>query len=92
MREIVLKKLRIRILEYYDTQRSFAEALGMSQNLLSYRLQGRTQFRSDEIYKVCQMLDIPQEQISRLVNIFLTLRRKKSRRKTNSWSSPFFLC
>ena len=32
MREIVLKKLRIRI-------------------------------RSDEIYKVCQMLDIPQEQI-----------------------------
>lgn len=35
----------------------------MSQNLLSYRLQGRTQFRSDEIYKVCQMLDIPQEQI-----------------------------
>lgn len=63
MREIVLKKLRIRILEYYDTQRSFAEALGMSQNLLSYRLQGRTQFRSDEIYKVCQMLDIPQEQI-----------------------------
>lgn len=63
MREIVLKKLRIRILEYYDTQRSFAEALGMSQNLLSYRLQGRTQFRSDEIYKVCKMLDIPQEQI-----------------------------
>lgn len=42
MREIVLKKLRIRILEYYDTQRSFAEALGMSQNVLSYRLQGRT--------------------------------------------------
>lgn len=35
----------------------------MSQNVLSYRLQGRTQFRSDEIYKVCQMLDIPQEQI-----------------------------
>lgn len=63
MREIVLKKLRIRILEYYDTQRSFAEALGMSQNVLSYRLQGRTQFRSDEIYKACQMLDIPQEQI-----------------------------
>lgn len=63
MREIVLKKLRIRILEYYDTQRSFAEALGMSQNVLSYRLQGRTQFRSDEIYKVCLMLDIPQEQI-----------------------------
>lgn len=63
MREIVLKKLRIRILEYYDTQRSFAEALGMSQNVLSYRLQGRTQFRSDELYKVCQMLDIPQEQI-----------------------------
>lgn len=75
MREIVLKKLRIRILEYYDTQRSFAEALGMSQNVLSYRLQGRTQFRSDEIYKVCQMLDIPQEQIG---EYFLTLRRKKA--------------
>ena len=64
MREIVLKKLRIRILEYYDTQRNFAEALGISQNLLTYRLQGRTQFRPKEIYKVCQMLEIPQEEIA----------------------------
>ncbi len=64
MREIVLKKLRIRILEYYDTQRSFAEALGISQNLLTYRLQARTQFRTDEIYKICQMLEISKEEIA----------------------------
>lgn len=64
MREIKLKKLRIRILEYYDTQRNFAEALGISQNLLTYRLQGRTLFRPDEIYKICQMLDISQEEIA----------------------------
>ena len=63
MREIVLKKLRIRILEYYDTQRSLPKHLACRRMYYSYRLQGRTQFRSDEIYKVCQMLDIPQEQI-----------------------------
>lgn len=87
MREIVLKKLRIRILEYYDTQRSFAEALGMSQNVLSYRLQGRTQFRSDEIYKVCQMLDIPQEQIG---EYFFNFAAQKKQEKAKFLVFSFF--
>ncbi len=64
MREIVLKKLRIRIIEYYDTQKNFAEALGISQNLLTYRLQGRVHFHPDEIIKICKLLDISKEEIA----------------------------
>lgn len=54
-------KLRGAIREKFGTQRAFACALGMSEASLSAKLNGRTEWQTDEIAKACQLLGIPLE-------------------------------
>jgi len=51
-------KLRGKIVEIYGSQYKFAKALRISENSLSKKLTGKTQFRQDDIQAWCQLLDI----------------------------------
>ena len=52
-------KLRGAIREKYGTQAAFAEAMGMSENTLSCKLNGKTEWTRPEIELACHLLDIP---------------------------------
>lgn len=54
-------KLRGAIREKYGTHKAFAPALSMSEASLSAKLNGRTEWQTDEIVQACQLLDIPLE-------------------------------
>lgn len=54
-----------RIVTLYGTRAAFAEALGMSRSQLSDRLNGKTDFQLDEIYAICELLNIPATEIGR---------------------------
>lgn len=61
--EFKYAKLRARIKEKYGTEGNFAEnALKTSQNTVSRKFNGRTQFSSDDIKLWCSLLDIPIEE------------------------------
>lgn len=51
-------KLRGKIVEKYGSQYKFAKALKISENSLSKKLTGKTQFRQDDIQKWCYLLGI----------------------------------
>ena len=51
-------KLRGRIVEKYGTQSKFAEALGLSNNSLSNKLNCKIGFSQEDILKWSQLLDI----------------------------------
>lgn len=51
-------KLRGKIVEVYGSQYKFAEALKISENSLSKKLNGKTQFRQDDIQTWCNLLGI----------------------------------
>lgn len=51
-------KLRGKIVEVYGSHYKFAEALKISENSLSKKLTGKTQFRQDDIQKWCRLLGI----------------------------------
>lgn len=51
-------KLRGRIVEKYGTQGKFAEALGLSNNSLSNKLNCKIGFSQDDILKWAELLDI----------------------------------
>jgi hypothetical protein len=55
-------KLRGALREKFGTQQAFSFALGISEASLSAKLNGRTEWRTDEIAKACQLLGIPLEQ------------------------------
>ena len=55
-------KLRGAIREKFGTQDAFAKALGISYASLNAKLNGRTEWKTNEIVKACQLLDIPLEQ------------------------------
>lgn len=54
-------KLRGAIREKFSSQEAFATALKMSPASLSAKLNGRTEWQSDEIVKACLLLSIPIE-------------------------------
>jgi transcriptional regulator with XRE-family HTH domain len=54
-------KLKGRIVEKFGTQKAFAEAIGLDVATINGRLNGRSQWRADEIAKACELLDIPLE-------------------------------
>lgn len=56
-------KLSGRIVEKFGTQYNFAIAIGLSERSLSLKLNNRVDWRSKEITKACQELDIPDEQL-----------------------------
>lgn len=51
-------KLRGKIKECFDTQKSFAQALGISERALSLKLNNKVFFSQDEIEKICSLLNI----------------------------------
>ena len=58
-RENMFRKLRGKIKEVYDTQKNFADALGVHETVLNQRLNGVSQWKTAEIAKACELLDIP---------------------------------
>lgn len=51
-------KLRGRIREKFGTQEAFAEAVGMANTTLSAKLNGKTDWKRQEIEDACRLLDI----------------------------------
>ena len=52
------KKLSMKIVEEYGTQSLFAEHMGMSERTLSLKLNDKRDFKTKEIIKACELLDI----------------------------------
>lgn len=57
-------KLRGRIREKFGAEGRFADAMGMSKQTLSAKLNNRIQFIQDEIRLACSLLDIPTDEIA----------------------------
>ena len=51
-------KLRGKIKEVYNTQQAFADAMGISRASLSQRLAGAVEWKTPEIIKACELLNI----------------------------------
>jgi len=56
-------KLSGRIVEKFGTQYNFAIAIGLSERSLSLKLNNRVDWRSKEITKACQELDISSDEL-----------------------------
>lgn len=56
------RKLIGRIIEVYGTRKAFADALGMSENSLSLKLNGKTRFSQEDIVEWSKLLDISQDE------------------------------
>lgn len=56
--------LRGKIASKYRNQRGFARAIGISEHSVSFKLNGKKQWRQDEIVRICELLDIPAIAIS----------------------------
>ena len=57
-------KLLGRIVEKVGTQGRFAERMETSERTMSLKLNGKIDWKQTEIAKACQVLDIPDEEIS----------------------------
>ncbi len=57
------RKLRGKIKEVCGTQDAFSEKLGIGRVSLSQRLNNQLEFSQDEIFKTCDILDIPRGDI-----------------------------
>lgn len=55
--------LRGKIAAKYRNQRNFARAIGISEHSVSLKLNGKKQWRQDEIVRICELLDIPASAI-----------------------------
>ena len=53
------KKLKLKIKEVYDTQEVFAKAMKMSKTALNQRLNGNVEWKTSDIAKACDLLNIP---------------------------------
>lgn len=56
-------KLKGRIIEKYGTRTAFAEAIGITMESLSRRLNNGSNFRTEEYVKACDLLDIPPKEM-----------------------------
>lgn len=63
-------KLRARMALVEMSQAELAKICGITENTLSNKLQGRTEFKADEIVKICEALDIQDADTRN--DIFLT--------------------
>jgi transcriptional regulator with XRE-family HTH domain len=53
------KRLKLKIKEVFDTQEAFAKAMEMSQTALNQRLNGVVEWKTSDIAKACDLLNIP---------------------------------
>ena len=56
-------KLLGRITERFGSQRALAAAIGWTETKLSARLNNVVQFDAEEIFLLCDILEIPDEEI-----------------------------
>jgi hypothetical protein len=56
-------KLRGRIVEFFGTNASFADAMGIDRSSLSFKLNNKTPWKREEIEKACVLLEIPIEEV-----------------------------
>lgn len=64
-------KLKGRIVEVFGTQEAFATAFGCARGTFSLRLNGKRNFRQDEILNACQLLHVDKREIP---DYFFTLK------------------
>ena len=57
------RKLLGRIVEIFNTRRAFAEAMGISEKTLTFKLSGQSGWTQQEMLKACELLQIPKEQL-----------------------------
>lgn len=57
-------KLRGKIIESYGSQKKFADKLGISENSISKKMQGKTGFSQDDIVKWSELLNIDKKDYS----------------------------
>lgn len=57
-------KLVGRIIEKCKTRQNFAQKINMSIPTLIGKLDGSVDFKSKEIFKICEVLEIPMQEIS----------------------------
>lgn len=55
------RKLKGKIKEVYDTHAAFAEAMGLDPTTLSAKLNDKSEWKTGEIAKACELLHIPLE-------------------------------
>ena len=53
------KRLKLKIIEVFDTQEAFAKAMKMSKTALSQRFNQSVDWRANEIMRACDLLNIP---------------------------------
>lgn len=56
-------KLRGRIVEVYGSQRAFGKQLKLSEQSITAKLNGRTEFSQDDIVKWCNLLGIEAKEV-----------------------------
>lgn len=56
-------KLRGRIVEVFGSQAKFAEKIGLSEQIITAKLAGRSSFTQDNIVAWCEALNIDQADI-----------------------------
>lgn len=56
-------KLRGRIVEKFETQEKFAEALGITPGTLSQKLKNKSELKREEISKWCELLEISTDDL-----------------------------
>lgn len=61
--EYTYKKLKGKIKEVYDTQSAFAKALGLSENSLSNKLNGKIGLSQEDIELWTELLNIDKAEI-----------------------------
>lgn len=57
-------ELRNLIVARYQTMENFAKAMKLSQTTLSYKLNGKTQWRQNDIVRACDLLNIKDADVS----------------------------
>lgn len=60
----IYNKLLGRITEKMSTNKNLAKELGISERTLSLKLNNKIDFKQNEIDKICELLDIPDEEIT----------------------------
>lgn len=58
------RKLRGKIVEKYGTISAFAQAYGVSKNTFSKKLNNQVKFSADDVIKIVNMLEVPENEIS----------------------------
>jgi len=71
----MFSKLKGRVIEKFGTQKKFAEALGVSENLVSLKFQKKVEFSKDDMSQWGKLLDIPPEQFHEYFFLVEELRK-----------------